>query len=330
MKPSFVTPILQKIARKAGVKIVVEPEYRYAGQVILPDGRKRYFKGTYFDLNPAAASEIAKDKAYTDFFLKKMGYSTIEGEAFFTDEWCRIIGSDKNAQAAYRYARTLGFPVIVKPNDLSQGAGVCKAHGKKEFFEAIARWPARVRVFLVQRVAPGSDYRMVVLDGEVISAYRRIPLAVTGDGRSSIRQLLRVRQRFFARTGRDTVINIDDPRIAQKLKRQKLTLDSIPASDQSVTLLDNANLSTGGEAQDVTAILHPSYRKLATAIPHDMGLRFCGVDIMSEGDIASPCTDYHVIEINASPGLDHYADIGKQQQKTVEDLYLKVLLALKA
>jgi glutathione synthase/RimK-type ligase-like ATP-grasp enzyme len=61
-----------------------------------------------------------------------------------------------------------------------------------------------------------------------------------------------------------------------------------------------------------------------------MGLRFCGVDIMSEGDIASPCTDYHVIEINASPGLDHYADIGKQQQKTVEDLYLKVLLALKA
>ena len=72
-----------------------------------------------------------------------------------------------------------------------------------------------------------------------------------------------------------------------------------------------------------------SYKKLAIKLTHDMGLRFCGVDILTQGDISKPCKEYSIIEINAAPGLDHYAELGKKQQKIVEDLYLKVLLAMK-
>jgi D-alanine-D-alanine ligase-like ATP-grasp enzyme len=34
---------------------------------------------------------------------------------------------------------------------------------------------------------------------------------------------------------------------------------------------------------------------------------------------------YFILEINAAPGLDHYAKIGEAQKKIVEGLYLEVL-----
>lgn len=91
MKPSFITPFLKNLADRAGVKVVLEPLYGYAGQIISPDGSISYFKGTCLDLNPAGAVEIAKDKAYADFFMRSLGYPTIEGDAFFGKRWGSII-----------------------------------------------------------------------------------------------------------------------------------------------------------------------------------------------------------------------------------------------
>lgn len=73
MKQSFVSPILKKLAKRAGVKVNIEPRYGYAGQIVFKNGKKRYFRTTCFDLNPLGASEIAKDKNYASYFLKKMG-----------------------------------------------------------------------------------------------------------------------------------------------------------------------------------------------------------------------------------------------------------------
>jgi hypothetical protein len=186
MKPSFVAPIIKKLARKAGVKVLLEPSYHYAGQIEFQDGRRKYFKGTCFDLNPLGSAEIAKDKAYATFFMQRLGYKTIEGDSFFTPQWCKTIRSDRGPDLAYRYARQLGFPVMVKPNALSQGAGVCKVHNRDEFQQAVRSFSNRDRVFLVQRAMEGRDYRIVVLNNEVISAYERTPLAVVGDSKSSI------------------------------------------------------------------------------------------------------------------------------------------------
>lgn len=217
----------------------------------------------------------------------------------------------------------------MKPNSLSQGAGVSKVHNKKDFFAAVKLIPEHERAFLVQRFMQGNDYRIVVLDDEIISAYQRLPLAVIGDGSSTIKQLLIEKQKFFEKTGRDTVIKMGDPRIRRNLKKQHLSLRSKLSPGQKIVLLDNANLSTGGDAVDVTSIMHQSFKDMAIKLTREMGLRYCGVDILAQSDITQPCKDYYIIEINAAPGLDHYADIGEAQQQAVEDMYLKVLLAIK-
>lgn len=320
--------IFQKLAPKIGARVLMEPEWRMVGQITFKNGRRRYFRYSSLDLNPLGASEIAKDKDYAAFFMRRMGYPAAPGRTFFANWWCKAIGSRRDTHAAYRYARSIGFPVFVKPNSGSQGIGVAKVRSRGEFYRAMRFIFARDRVALVQRPVPGRDYRIVVLDRSVISAYERLPLYVAGDGAATVRMLLKQKQKQFVAASRDTQIKLDDARIAENLKRQGLTMRSRPAKGQTVYLLDNANLSSGGEAVDVTERIHPGFRGLAVKLTRDMGLRFCGIDLLVDGAITAPPARYQVLEVNAAPGLDHYARTGRAQEKIVEELYLKVLKAM--
>ncbi len=320
--------IFRKVAPKIGARIVIEPEWHVVGQIIFKNGRKRYFRGSTLDLNPVGASDIAKDKDYAAFFMKRMGYPTVPGRTFFSAEHCRAIGSRRNIDAAYRYAAKIGFPVVVKPNSGSQGVGMSKVYTKREFYQAMRFVFTRDRVALVQTPVSGKDYRLVVLDKKVISAYERVALNVVGNGQSTIRRLLTEKQKEFAATGRDTIIRAEDDRIARNLKRQGLTMRFVLKRGERIYLLDNANLSSGGDALDVTRTIHAGFKKIAVRLTQDMGLRICGVDLMVNGDIKEKPSVYWVLEINAAPGLDHYVKTGEAQRKIVEDMYLKVLKAM--
>lgn len=319
--------ILRKIAPRIGATVLIEPEWGIVGQITFKSGRHSYFRYNTLDLNPMGSSEIAKDKDYANFFMQSMGYPVVPGsKTFFSKEWGEAIGMPRrNIDAAYRHAQVLGLPVFVKPLGGSQGTDVALVHTKHEFYSAMREIFKHDRVAIVQRPVHGRDYRLVVLDNKLISAYERIPLNVVGDGRSSIGQLLGARQKQFVASSRDTRIKTDDPRIARKLKRQKLTLRSIPQKGERIYLLDNANLSTGGDAVDVTAHVHPAFKRLAIRLTRDMGLRLCGVDLMIDGDIREKPKNYWILEINSAPGLDHYVQMGKAQEKIVENLYLEVL-----
>ncbi|MBI2610544.1 cyanophycin synthetase [Candidatus Kaiserbacteria bacterium] len=328
-KESLLLPqLLKKIAPMIGARVYIEPEWGVAGQITFRDGKKRYFRYNTLDLNSVGAADVAKDKDYANVFMKRMGYTVVPGKAFYSREWSKQIGSKRDIHAAYQYARKLGLPVIVKPNEGSHGIGVFLVRNKREFMRAMRHIFKEDRVALVQRVVRGKDYRIVILDDKVISAYERIPLSVVGDGSSSIKDLLKKKQKRFRAGGRDTRIKLDDLRIAHKLGLQKLALRSVPERGKRIYLLDNANLSSGGDAVDVTKPIHPEFKKFAIKLTRDMGLRFAGVDIMVAGDIRQKPKKYWVLEVNASPGLDHYVKTGPAQQRVVENLYLKVLKSM--
>ncbi len=330
---SFVGLLFKRLAKEIGAKVLLEPKWKTVGQIEFPgragrEGLKRYFRYSSVDLNTLGASEISKDKDYSAFFMKKMGYPTVVGKPFYSDQWSATIGSKEDTLAAIRYAKKIGYPLFVKPNDGSQGYSVSKVSNSYELRKALADLFKSRDVALVQKPAMGRDYRIVVLDSKVISAYERIPLSVIGDGRLSILKLLRKKQRSFVKLGRDTKIKIEDPRIKAKLRFQGRTVRSVPIFGERVFLLDNANLSTGGDATDVTEAMHPSFNKIATRLTRDMGLRICGVDLMIEGDISKPAKKYVILETNAAPGLDHYVKSGPEQKNIVEKLYREVLRAM--
>lgn len=327
----YLTKLVKKLGPKIGARIIIEPEWGIAAQIIYKNGVVRSLRYLSLDLNHIASADIARDKDYAKFFMEKRGYPVAEGETFFEKDWARAVKSKRTILKAPQYAKRLGYPVIVKPNSKSQGTDVCLVWNKKELILALRKIFKGDKVAIIERYLPGHDYRIVVLDTEIISAYERIPLSVTGDGKNSVSNLLKKKQQLFIKQNRDTRINFSDSRIKLKLSRQSLSFKSILKKGEQVFLLDNANLSTGGDSVDVTKTIHKSFKNIAIKLTKDMGLRIAGVDIMvTHGNITKNMKDckYYIIEINAAPGLDHYVTTGKEQKKIVEAMYLKVLKAL--
>ena len=69
-------------------------------------------------------------------------------------------------------------------------------------------------------------------------------------------------------------------------------------------LRNNANLSTGGTATDVTDDVHPEIAARAVSAAQMVGLDLCGVDVVCES-VLTPLENQSggVIEVNAAPGL---------------------------
>ncbi len=334
LRDNKIEPILAEVLRtvtpKIGARVIFEPEWGIVGCIIYKSGQRRYFRSSTIDINRMGASEISRDKGYAKYFMRSLSYPVVDGDVFYSSPWCKSIGSKKGIDQAYRYAKKLGFPVFVKPNSKSRGRGVNKVFTRTEFYRAMRDVFARDNVALVETAIDDAlDYRIVVLDNKVISAYQRFPLSVIGDGRSSILALLKRKQKHFQEIERDSKIDLKAPRMLLKLKRSRLGLGSVLEVGREVFLLDNANLSSGGESKDVTGVVHPDFRRLAVRLTREMGLRLCGVDVLVRGNtLAEPAKEFYVLEINSAPGLDHYAMIGTKQKKIVEQLYLHLIKAM--
>ena len=313
----YMARVFQRLGPSVGARVHVEPRFGFVARVEFPGERISYTRYWKLDLNPIAAGDLARDKDFAAYFLARAGYPVPEGRAFTA------------VREAYEYARSLGWPVIVKPNSSSLGHGVSQVHSRKEFYEA-ARFVLKTeRVLLVQRVVAGDDYRILVLDDRVLSAYRRIPLTVVGTGRATIRALLTRKRRELAKERSGAPIDLEDFRIPVHLASQGLDLQSVPAKGERVVLRANANLSDGGEAEDVTDRLHPEFVALAVGVTRAMGLRLCGVDLLVRGPIVEPPRDYTVLEVNSVPGVTNYAATPGIQRRVVDDIYRAMLLALK-
>ena len=328
LKQLLLTDLFIKIGKKLGVTVFSEKQYGVVGKISYPNGVNKFFRGTTLDINTMGASEISRDKDYSKIFMKEMGYPIIPWKKFYSNSWAKKINSGQTIEKAWVFAKKIGLPVFLKPNSKSQGTGVTKVYTKKDFFRVFKEISYIDNVILVEQPVAGKDYRIVVLDKEVISAYERLPLTVIGNGKCTIKTLLLRKQKEFKEAGRDKTFNIKDKRLKMVLSRKKLTFNSILSKDESLILLDNANLSTGGTSIDVTEKIHPFFEKTAIELTKDMGLRLCGVDLIIDGDISIPTKKWYVIEINSAPGLDHYVTLGKKQQDIVEVLYTKVFKAM--
>jgi len=335
----YITRNLIKLFREGKLpnvtSVLVEPEYGYTTRITYVDGGVRITYGNNLGLNVGTATDLAKDKGHTKFMLRAIGINCPNGQEFLLPWWADAIRESQErdgnsnlrvADMADSYLQSgFGYPAYIKPVDGSKGADVFKVFSPSDLRRVLEIYgERRIRVAVVEEPINMPDYRIVILDGELISAYQRIPLAVVGDGSMTIRDLLLATQQRFINEGRDTRINPNDPQIIEHLSNLEKTLDDILPAGSFLTVLPLSNLSKGGTSKDVTQTINKHWVDMASTIASNFGLRLCGVDLAC-ADISDPKSDYSVIEVNASPGLDHYASSGPKQQELVKQLYAKVL-----
>ena len=257
--------------------------------------RQRRIQAAETDFTGAVSESIAQDKELTRFLLSAAGIPIAPG---------RPVADASDAWAA---ACEIGGPVVVKPQDGNQGKGVRVNLATREQVETAYAVAAGIsRNVLVERYIRGQDYRMLVVGDKLVAAARREPPQVFGDGVHSISQLVEQvnadPRRGDGHSNALTKIELDETALAY-LATDGLTIESVPTSGKRIFLRNNANLSTGGIATDVTDEVHPELAARVVAAAKMIGLDICGVDVVCES-ISKPLEGQGaIIEINAAPGL---------------------------
>ena len=258
--------------------------------------RQKRLQATITGATNSIAVGIASDKQLTKALLDQAGVPVPGGDVV------------TSVEAALRVARRIGRPVAVKPLDANQGKGVtvdCRTPDDVErAFEFARRHGRRV---IVEEYLRGRDYRVLVTGGKIAAASWRRPPNVTGDGVSTIRQLVEIENRNPARGDGHTNILTKIPLDAlaeETLAKQGYDLDTVLSSGVSADLRGNANLSTGGTAEDVTDSLPEETRDICIRAARTIGLDVAGIDVICE-DIALPLRAQRggIIEVNAAPGI---------------------------
>ena len=258
--------------------------------------KQRRIQAAEIDATSAIAESIAQDKELTKKLLHAAGVPVPLGRPV------------TSAQDAWAAAQEIGLPVVVKPRDGNQGKGISVNIATKEGVMSAYNTAKSFRDdVLVERYLPGSDFRLLVVGNKLVAAARRDPPLVIGNGKNTVHELVELvnadPRRGEGHATSLTKIRLDD--IAKnRLKEQGLDENSVPAKGTRVILRNNANLSTGGTATDVTDDVHQEVAARAIAAAQMVGLDICGVDVVCES-VLLPMEEQGggVVEVNAAPGL---------------------------
>lgn len=264
----------------------------------------RRIQATLSDYTSAIAVEIAQDKDETKRVLGNIGLPVPVGAVARTLE------------QGVQIAEEIGYPVILKPVDASQGRGISARLDDEAALRAA--WITSSHVspgassgtgnrLVVERFSSGRDHRVLVVNGQVVAVAERIAAHVTGDGGSTVQALIDHNncdhRRGVGHTRALTRLPADDI-TADFLARSGRTLDTVPDAGETVFLRATANLSTGGTSIDRTDEIHPDNVTACEMGAGVVGLDITGIDVLTP-DISVPFRENGavIIEVNAAPGI---------------------------
>jgi cyanophycin synthetase len=243
------------------------------------------------DRTSAVAESIAQDKDLTRRLLAGAGVPVPTGRAV------------KDANDAWIAAQELGEPVVIKPIDGNHGRAVSirldTEPAIRQAYELAAKEGSGV---IVERFIVGTQHRVLVVGDQAVASVAGEADVLTGDGVSSVRQLVDQAnldpRRGVGQTWVLTRIELN-PIALELLRGQGLTPDSVPNAGQAVLIQYHGDLTV-----DETDRLHPEVAAMCVLAAQTVGLDIAGLDVVAT-DIGVPLQEQGgaVIEVNASPGL---------------------------
>ncbi len=293
--------IMYLAAEELGITRTILPDYQTI--LMTKNGKNWYTRGSRTSLQSAVGQTIVSNKAIAKKFLQAHQIPTAQAVKITS-----LVDLEK--------LQSLNWPLVMKPTEGAHGKDVIV--GLSDFNEATKSWQKLNKPVLFEETLIGTEFRIVCVDYKFVAAAYRKPAFVTGDGLHTIAELIGLKNqqpdRAKGHRGNLSEISIDSE-LERVLATQKLNLTSIPNSGAEITLRKTANLSTGGEAENVTNKVCPENKELFERIAQIFDLDVLGIDIMCQS-LATPIESQPkagVIEINKSPGLrmHHFPSIGE-------------------
>jgi len=245
---------------------------------------------SWYPQNNATASTLASDKYFTNTILERAGVATLGGEYFFLRDRHRAhrpAGHERGD--ALEYFSKLGGAAFIKPLLGSRGDFAQAVPDEASLARYLDEVSQYYDAILIQPIVSGNEYRVFLLDDEILYTARKYPPFVLGDAARPIRDLLVAHNEALRSRGLSPVAVADDP-----------SLDVVLAKGERWEIPGRMNLSAGGtmvlEAPSSDAAL-----ELARKAARTLGLRVAAVDLFTE--VGGDPKAIRIIEINANPSI---------------------------
>lgn len=250
---------------------------------------------SYYPQNNATAATLATDKALANALLARAGVATLGGNYFFLHDRHRALRPAGHERSdAADYLASLGGHAFAKPLTGSRGdfaRPIDGAAALSSYLDEVGRYYDAV---LIQPVAIGHEYRVFVIDGDVLYSARKLPPYVIGDGARTLRELVADHDRALRERGLSGTAT-DSP-----------AFDRVPASGERVEIAGRMNLSAGGVM--VMDDAGAAARAAANTSVKALGLRLAAVDLFVDPDDVAAV---RVIEVNANPAIRFLESCGR-------------------
>jgi len=265
--------------------------------ITLGYGRKqKKMRTALVDSTSGIGIELAGDKEETKKMLEDAKLPVPKGVIVYDEE--ELLKEIKDMQ----------FPLVTKPLDGNHGRGVTtEIYSIEKALHGLQVAQKISRAVIVEEFIRGEDHRFLVINYKLVAVAKRTPANVTGDGKSTIQQLIDKENEHPDRGSSQehplALIKVDDT-TKKILKEKSLTLETILPEGELLYLKEIANISAGGTSTDVTDIVHPENVFMAEHIAKLFSLNICGIDILTT-DVSQPLTKKTgaIIEVNAGPGI---------------------------
>jgi len=225
---------------------------------------------------PKESKDICRNKDLAKQFLIRANVPVAQGKRF---------RPETSNEEILDYAKKLGFPVVLKPNNSTLGFGVyenIKDEATLKEKLTLLRDELKRKDVLIEQHIEGEEYRLFVINNKVIGAIKRVPANILGNGVDSVQCLIEQKNKsrrknpFLFRWP----ILIDDE-VLKNLNKVGYNLDSIPGDGELIFLRERPSLINGGDSIDVTDTISEEVKKTAikanNAIPN---LISSGIDII--------------------------------------------------
>ncbi|MDO9299238.1 RimK family alpha-L-glutamate ligase [Bradyrhizobium sp.] len=260
---------------------------------------------SWYPQNNATASTLASDKYFAARILTQAGVAALGGEYFFLHDRHRAhrpAGHEREDALAH-FAK-LGGSAFVKPLTGSRGDFAQALHDGTALIKYLAEVAQYYDAILMQGIVAGNEYRVFLLDDEVLFTARKQPPSIVGDGASRIRDLLTAHNDGLQSRGLSPASI--DPDAA---------FDAVLPAGERWEIPGRMNLSAGGtmvlEAPPSAAAL-----TLARRAARALGLRVAAIDLFT--GIGGDANAMQVIEVNSNPSIRMLEQSGRG------DLILKI------
>lgn len=318
------TQILMKDAMKRGIKVeVIDRSENFIS--LEKDNHIEYVKqATKTSKDSYITVLMMENKVVTKKILQKSCIRVPKGDEYFN--------LNEALNKAHKYVNKT---IVVKPKSTNFGIGISifkEASKEEDIKEAFKIAFEHDNTVLVEEFIRGREYRFLVVGDKVPGILHRVPANVIGDGKSSIKELVEVKNKSSLRgKGYKTPlekINLDD-NARLFLKHLGKDFDYIPNKDEVVYLRENSNISTGGDSIDYTDLIPQRFKDIAVESSKAVGANICGVDMMIE-DYKDENSNYAIIELNFNPAIHIHSYPYKGKEREISKEILNILGFIKS